>query len=138
MTTLNGLPKLWDSFIQGICARKKLITFSRLWEECSQEESRIVSQEEKMGNEDQYLTTHTKKIRMDHYHSNKVKHSHQNHKDNPRRYLSSVRCYTCDEKGHFSRDCPRNKCGSHKKKENKIIHHAHTTDDDEPPKKRVK
>ena len=37
MTTLNGLPRSWDSFIQGICARKKLIKFSRLWEECSQE-----------------------------------------------------------------------------------------------------
>ena len=39
MTTLNGLPRAWDSFIQGICARKKLVNFSRLWEECSQEES---------------------------------------------------------------------------------------------------
>ena len=39
MTTLNGLPKTWDSFIQGICARKKLVNFSRLWEEFSQEES---------------------------------------------------------------------------------------------------
>ena len=35
MTTLNGLPKTWDSFIQGICARKKLVKFNRLWEECS-------------------------------------------------------------------------------------------------------
>ena len=42
MTTLNGLPKSWDSFIQGICARKKLVTFSRLWEECSQEEARFI------------------------------------------------------------------------------------------------
>ena len=23
MTTLDGLPRTWDSFIQGICARKK-------------------------------------------------------------------------------------------------------------------
>ena len=37
MTTLNGLPRSLDSFIQGICARKKLIKFSRLWEEFSQE-----------------------------------------------------------------------------------------------------
>ena len=44
MTTLNGLPSAWDSFIQGICARKRLLKFSRLWEECSQEEAR----EEKM------------------------------------------------------------------------------------------
>ena len=37
MTALNGLPKSWDSFIQGICARRKLITFNRIWKECSQE-----------------------------------------------------------------------------------------------------
>ena len=43
MTTLNGLPRSWDYFIQGIYARKKLIKFSRLWEECSQEEARIAA-----------------------------------------------------------------------------------------------
>ena len=43
MTTLNGLPRSWDSFIQGICARKKLVKFSRLWEECSQKEARIAA-----------------------------------------------------------------------------------------------
>ena len=32
MTTLNGLPRSWDSFIQGICAIKKLVKFSILWE----------------------------------------------------------------------------------------------------------
>ena len=37
MTTLNGLPRSCDSFIEGICARNKLVKFSRLWEECSQE-----------------------------------------------------------------------------------------------------
>ena len=36
MTTLNGIPRSWDSFFQGICARKKLIKFKILWEECSQ------------------------------------------------------------------------------------------------------
>ena len=35
MITLNGLPRTWDSFIQGICARKKLVKFRKLWEECS-------------------------------------------------------------------------------------------------------
>ena len=62
MTTLNGLPRSWDSFIQGICARRKLISFSRLQEECTQEEARLVTREEKMGaTEDQALTVHTRK-----------------------------------------------------------------------------
>ena len=39
MSTLNGFPRPWDSFIQGICVRRNLVTLSRLWEECSQEEA---------------------------------------------------------------------------------------------------
>ena len=46
--------------------------------------------------------------------------------------------YTCDEKGHFARDCPRDKGGSHKKKDNKRRHHSHTVEDDEPSRKRIK
>ena len=92
-----------------------------------------------MGNEDQDLTTHTKKIKRKNCHLKKGKHPHQNKKDIPKissRDLSSIRFSTCDEKGHFTRDCPRNKGGS--QKDNKIRHHAHTTEDDEPPRKRFK
>ena len=35
ITTLNGLPRSWDSFIQGIFARRKLISFNKLREECA-------------------------------------------------------------------------------------------------------
>ena len=71
-----------------------------------------------MGSEDQALTVHSNKIRRD-FHHPKGKHFHQ--KDNPRiskKDLSKFRCYTCDERGHFASDCPRNKNGSHKKKVN--------------------
>ena len=89
MTTLNGLPRSWDSFIQGICARKKLVKFSRLWEECSQEEAWIAAQEEKMGSEDQALTVHSKKGRREKHH-HQGKHSHK-------KGSSKLRWYTCDE-----------------------------------------
>src|SRR5713101_1449525 len=99
MTSLNGLPRSWDSFIQGICARKKLVKFSILWEELSQEEAQIESREEKMGSEDQALTVHSKKNRRSNYRSKgKISHS--------RKYLNTIRCYTCDEKAHISRVCP--------------------------------
>ena len=70
MTTLYGLPRSWDSFIQRICAKKKLIKFSRLWEECTLEEAQLVLREEKMS-DDQPLTTQAKKNdgkREDHSH----------------------------------------------------------------------
>ena len=43
LTTLNGVPRAWDSLIKGICPRKKLVKFNRLWEECSQEEAQIAA-----------------------------------------------------------------------------------------------
>ena len=88
-----------------------------------------------MGSEDQALKVKSKKSRRNSHHP-KVKHLHQ--KDNTRRYLSKFRCYTCDERGHFAKDCPRNKINSHKKKGNKIRHHDHAIEDDEPSTKRIK
>jgi hypothetical protein len=61
MTTLNGLPSSWDSFIQGICSRRKLIKFIILWEDCTQEEARPVAREEKLRDDDQTLVAHTRK-----------------------------------------------------------------------------
>ena len=49
MTTLNGLPRSWDYFIQGIYARNNLVKFSRLWEECAQERSSDSSSRRKYG-----------------------------------------------------------------------------------------
>jgi hypothetical protein len=37
MTTLNGRLRSWDAFIQGMCSRRKLPKFSKLWEDCNQE-----------------------------------------------------------------------------------------------------
>ena len=91
-----------------------------------------------MGSEDEALIVHSKKIRRD-YHHPKGKHSHQ--KDNPRkpnRDLFKLRCFTCNERGHYARECPRNKIVSHKKKGNKRRHHAHVAEDDEPSTKRIR
>ena len=48
-----------------------------------------------------------------------------------------MRCYTCDERGHFAKEYPNNKVHSHKNKGNKIRHHAHVAEDDEPSSKRT-
>ena len=53
--------------------QKKLVKFSRLWEECSQEESRIAAREEKMGSEYQALIVQSKKSRSNHHRSTLIK-----------------------------------------------------------------
>ena len=88
-----------------------------------------------MGSEDQALTVHFKKGKRRSHHS-KGKDPH--HRDNSRRDLYKMRCYTCDEREHFAKDFPKNKGDSHKKKGNKRRHHAHAVEDDEPSKKRTR
>ena len=68
---------------------------------------------------DQALTVHS---RINH---RKENHHHNRRQKEFRRDPFNIRCYTCDDKGHYSRDCPRNR-GFFKKKSNKKRHHAHT------------
>ena len=88
-----------------------------------------------MGIEDQALTVHSKKGRRNSHHT---RGKNPYHKDKSRKDLSKLRCYTCDERGQFAKDCPRNKIKSHKKKGKKRIHHAHAAKDDEPSKKKTR
>ena len=81
-----------------------------------------------MGNEYQSLTVHSKKNRRSNYQS-KGKTSHS------RKYPNTIRCYTCDEKGHISKFHP-NKINIRKK--NKRRHHSHAAEDDEPSTKRFR
>jgi hypothetical protein len=61
-TTLNGFPPSWDPFVQGICARRKLPKFDKLWADCSQEESRLISKKQKVDDEEnQALAAQVKK-----------------------------------------------------------------------------
>ena len=61
-TTLNGFPSSWDAFVQGICARRKLPKFDKLWLDCIQEESRLISKSHKTNDEEnQALVSHVKK-----------------------------------------------------------------------------
>ena len=50
--------------------------------------------------------------------------------------MTTIRCYTCDEKGHISKFFPNRR--NLKKKGNKRRHHAHAAEDDEPSKKRTR
>ena len=128
MTTLNGLPKSWDPFISGICSRSELTKFNRLWEDCAQEEARLVAREEKLSDdEDEALAAHFRKRK-------KVKGNHPPEKKLPnfqkgKRDYSKLKCFCCDKPGHLVRDCPLIKEVKERKKGRS--HHAHIAEDDE-------
>ena len=91
-----------------------------------------------MGSEDQALIVHSEKSRKE-FHHIKGKHSLQKgNSKKPNRNLFKLRCFTCDERGHYAIDCPRNINGSHKNNGNKRRHHGHAVEDDEPSTKRIK
>jgi hypothetical protein len=56
-TTLNGFPPSWDPFVQGICARKKLPKFGKIWANFSKEESRLMSKKQKVDDEENQAST---------------------------------------------------------------------------------
>jgi len=51
-TTLNGIPPSWNALVHGICARRKLPKFDKLWGDCTQEEARLASKAQKLNDED--------------------------------------------------------------------------------------
>jgi hypothetical protein len=128
MTTLNGLTRPWDAFIQTICARKEKLHFDSLWEECVQEEARVANIEAILSrDEDQSLVAHTKGGRKRSY-LHKETHQHKEshppnkfiHKEShpPKRFrkfhkgqrreqdFSSYQCYHCDKMGDIAKNCP--------------------------------
>ena len=52
MTMLNSVPRYWDPFIRGVCSRRNLTKFSRLWQYFTKEEARLEAREEKLGEEE--------------------------------------------------------------------------------------
>jgi len=147
MTTLNGLTRPWDAFIQTICARKEKLQFDSLWEECVQEEARVANREAVLlRDEDQALAAHAKgRKKKAHFqketHFHKESHStkrFQKYRKGQRKGkdFSSYQCYHCDKMGHIAKNCPTRR-EEYKKRNNKR-HHAHAVEDDEPPKKLTK
>jgi hypothetical protein len=68
MIALNGLTRPWDAFIQTTCAKMEKLKFDSPWEECIQEETRVVNREALIArDDDQALATHTKGVRKKPY-----------------------------------------------------------------------
>ena len=66
MTSLNGLPTSWESFIRTISGQTKFPKFDKLWVEFSHEETRIAAHQRLHGTqleENQDFVSHTRKER---------------------------------------------------------------------------
>ena len=127
MTTLNGLPRSWESFIQGVCSRRKMPKFNKLWEDCIQEEARIVVKDEKLGSsEDQALFVRPKKGR------GRSNHSPRRFQKEPKKDYSTYKCYKCQVLGHIARNYPQQ---DPKKKSKKKNFHAHAAEEEVPSKR---
>ena len=104
MTTLNGLIRPWDSFIQTMCARKESMKLDITWEDCIQEEARVADREALLKEYDKDIATHTKRGRSK---SNFKKESHKESRppkrfqmkrgNNQRKDYSNLQCFHCHE-----------------------------------------
>jgi hypothetical protein len=119
---LNGFPRPWEPFVQGICAQEKMSSFDRLWIDYIQEETRIESKNgQQKGSEDENLAldAHARKGRRNDSPRREASPEQRKKKD-----LSKVKCFACHEHGHYASQCPQRKKGGGKQ-------HASSTKVDE-------
>ena len=137
MTTLNGLPPFWESFIQTISGRTKLPKFDRLRVDCTQEETRIAARQIIHGpqvEDNQAFITHAKKGkgkgRKFHKHKQQARTPSSSLDQREKKDLSHIQCYKCNKYGHNE-----SKCFS----SNKRNHEASTANvDEETPHKKTR
>ena len=107
---LNGFPKTWESFVDGIVARENLLGWERLWDNCIQNEIRknhrgTTKQVEEDDNVE--LLARGKKGKA------KKQASTSGGKDkgkgkqvNKEKDYSKVKCWNCQKLGHYAIVCP--------------------------------
>ena len=99
--SLNGFSEKWAIFVKGVVSRERLPKWDRLWDDFIQEETReeaLLSRQAKIEDKEENMALIAKKGK------GKMKFV----KD-----LSKVRCYACNQFGHYAGQCPNKK----KKKE---------------------
>ena len=100
-----------------MCARKEIMKFDVVWEDCIQEETIVANRKALLKEDDQDLATHTKKKRRN---QPIFKKGNQKEHQPPRRFqrskeslsykdYSGFQCFHCDKIGHIPRNCPMKK-----------------------------
>jgi hypothetical protein len=105
-SALRGFPKEWDPFISGVVVREKLPDWDRLWNDCCQEEiKRSIDVDD---NEEENLALTSKRGGRGRR-GTTFRGGFTSGK--PKKDLSHVQCYVCEELGHFASQCTQAKKG---------------------------
>lgn len=115
---LNGLPKTWENFVDGIVARENLTDWERLWDDCIQNDIRknhLGAAKQVEEDDNVALLARGKKGRAKKQASNsggKGKGKQQNKEKN----YSKVKCWNCQKLGHYVVVCLEKKSNKEKDK----------------------
>jgi hypothetical protein len=103
---LNGLPKSWEPFVKGVCARENIPDWQRLWDDCIQEETREESKGNKQGGSEENLAL-VSKTRKGKGKSSSKKGNNDGGSSQPgkKKDLSKIKCFSCHKNGHYASQC---------------------------------
>ena len=122
---MNALPDEWGNFVSSIYGKKEATPFNELWSFCKIKEN-IFKAKSNVGSNEQ-VQTYASMARI-------------KGKFDPRKKkkidMSKIKCYECNEYGHFKRNCPKLK--KENKKKNKIKQAHDTEEVEESEKKKSK
>jgi hypothetical protein len=101
LTTPNALPRHWEPFLQSISGRAELLTFNRLWTDCTQEEIILIARgvEDSPHDDNHALAFHTKKgarNRRSFSQAFKVEKTSSTLGCDHRKDKSKIQCFRCD------------------------------------------
>ena len=118
-----------------MCAKKEILKFDVVWEDCIQEETRVANREALLKEDDQSLATHAKRRRTqpnfkkgNHKESQPPKRFQRIRESFPKRDYSKFQCFNCDKVGHIAINCPLKK-EEYKKRNNNKRHREHLAED---------
>ena len=109
---VNGLPRSWLNFVDGVCARETLPTWERFWDDCIQtviRKGQLGAAKPVEQDEDVALSAGGKKGKGKKQASTSNgggKGKGKGKQGNTQKHYSKVKCWNCQKMGHYAVVCP--------------------------------